>query len=212
MRRCALVLLLMSIVVSSACPVEENQPAFKGLRLPYGISIDVPTSWIGFPPDMKRQIDTAAQGVADLSGLKVDVNDRKPLLDIRQPLKSSYARLILNVWPGDHLTQKEVSRLTKADLKEVDRAYRPVLEKVANGMGLSIVKYYPLERRKLNGKYCLLYRFLRTSPTKGEHTYVEMYQIHLGDKSVVFSLEYREGHRTLWEPICRRSLNSLVVK
>ena len=85
------------------------------------------------------------------------------------------------------------------------------IEAMAKPMTLRIMEWYPLDRKDINGKTYLVVRFVRSSPTPGESTYVEAYRLEDADKSLNFSIEYRQRDKVLWDPICRKSLASLRV-
>jgi len=207
--------LLCTILSIFICMVgfgdDTNLPPFKRLLLPHDISLDVPTSWIGFTPSMKAQIAATTQAAVDLSGLDYEVRQLNQLLDIRQPLTNSYARLILSVAVGERLTQLQVKALTKPELEELESEYKTNIETMAKQMTLRIIEWHPLERRDVNDKTYFVVRFVRSSPTVGQSTYVEMYQLHDADKSVNFSIEYRFADKVLWDAVWRRSLTSLRV-
>jgi hypothetical protein len=209
---CAVLASAILLVTSLIGLAATNDPAlFKTLLLPHGISLDVPTTWVGFSPAMKAQIQTATQAATDLSGLDYDARQLSQLLDIRQPLTNSYARLILSVGLGERLTQEQVKSLTDAELRELEAEYKKNIETMAKQMTLQVIEWHPLERREINGKTYLVVKFVRSSPTPAQSTYVEICQLHDADKSVNFSIEYRKSDKVLWDVICPRSLNSLRV-
>jgi hypothetical protein len=189
----------------------SDPPPFRGIFLPHGISLDLPTTWIGFSPAMKAQIEAASQAAADLSGLDYDVRQLNQLLDIRQPLTNSYARLIISVGLGERLTQAQVKALTTPELRELESEYKKNIEAMATQMTLRVIEWHPLERRDINDKTYFVVRYVRSSPTAGQSTYIEMCQLHDTDKSVNFSIEYRLADKVLWDAVCRRSLTSLRV-
>ena len=102
------------------------------------------------------------------------------------------------------MTQEQVKALTTRELQEVE-------SEIKKAIGSKVLEWHPLERRDINGKTYLFVHFVRTSPTVGQSTYVEIYQLQDTDKSVNFSLEYRLSDKALWDPICRMSLLSLLV-
>jgi len=203
--------ILLSLVYAISFASTNEPPSFKRILLPHAISLDVPTSWIGFSPTVKAQIDAATQAAADLSGLESDVRQLQQLLDIRQPLTNSYARLILSVGIGERLTQSQVKTLSISDLRELESEYKSSIEAMTRQMSLRIIEWHPIKTREINGKTYFLIRYTRSSPTPGQTTYVEMYQLHDTDKSLNFSMEYRSADKVLWDVVCRRSLNSLRV-
>lgn len=208
-RTCLSTFLLLASSIGFAAT--NDLPTFKRVVLPHSISLDVPTTWIGFSPAVKAQIETAIEAAADLSGLDYDVRQLSQLLDIRQPFTNSYARLMLSVGLGERLTQAQVKMLTTPELRGLDVEYKKNIETMAKQMSLGIIDWHPLERRDINDKTYFVVRYVRSSPTAGQNTYVEMYQLHDTDKSVNFSIEYRLADKVLWDAVCRRSLSSLNV-
>ena len=203
------VLALCCLALPSSAAAEDQ---FLTLKLPHGITVDAPASWVGFSPAAKAQIAAATQAAVDLSGIDFDRSKFKNLLHIRQPLTSSYASLILSVGFGERASQAELRSLSRSDLAEFDQEAKKSVETMTKQMNLQLLEWLGTSTAEINGNAFLVSKYRRSSPTPNQTAYIETYQYQNVTRSVNFTIEYRERDKVLWDVICRRCLNSLRIQ
>lgn len=192
-----------------------DAPRFVPAKLPYGISVDIPNSWISLSGALKdTQFDTA-QALIDLTGLEHDINTQPFLINIVQPNKATYAGIYLSVGLNQEtkkLTQDEVHNLGQEEIKSLNNETFALFQKMFAPVRMKILAWRPVKIINQNNLNLISYEYFRTSPVSSDEVIVYMYQFQNGDKpSVNLSCEYKFKDEFLWEPICQRVMKSLKV-
>lgn len=180
---------------------------FISLRLPTGVSVDVPRTWTVLDSDGRVLIETSVQAIFDLSRLPLVAG--KPLILARSPAPT-YASMNLVVSPGPTETQAELKGLSVAQIRAEDELTREAIKVMSTHAGWRLVEWLGTRRETLDKHLALLSEYRRQFPGK-PIVRVQIYAVPLGTESLALTLEYREDERGLWYPVIARIHKSFRV-
>jgi hypothetical protein len=195
------------------CESQAGDTPFHKPQLPYGINMEIPSEWIGYSAEKMAQLMKAVEEAKNPGGPGTNAYGLKAVFFIRQPRKNSDASLILAAGIGTNwLSQQQVKALTPEDLQTLDGQIKTGMERTCKNIGVRITEWVPTRTTEINGRTFLQTTYKRTSPKFPDDTYVEIYQMFDKTRCVNLSLEYLISDKAIWDPICRRSLNSLRIE
>lgn len=122
---------------------------------------------------------------------------------------SVYSRILIADFNGDFPTQNDIAKATNTDIKEIDAIFKKQAIESFSLFGTGqTIKWFPLKRVKVDGKYALLSMYKRTSP-KGGFVNVKEYKFFFTDHLVTITVSYREIETSLWKQDLDTFLSSL---
>lgn len=122
---------------------------------------------------------------------------------------SVYSRIIIADLNGDFPTQSDIAKATNNEIKEIDAIFKNQAIESFSLFGLGqTIKWFPLKRVRIDGKYALRSMYKRPSP-KGGFVNVREYMFFFTDHLVRITVSYRESESSLWKKDLDTFLSSL---
>lgn len=205
---------IIFIIVTLTCGVVKATPKelpsnFVKVRLPHGISIDIPRSWGILNEEGKNILSEYVESVLDLSKIKEKHNiDLKfnSILMARTISDYTYASVNITVI-NDPRTQKQLKNASKNELELIGRRVRQDFETGETGFRMKVVGWRSHKKDIYKGYYCVKWGYNRISQ-KGKVLIVDIMEIPLGDQTVSLITSYQEDHKDILENIIKRIVSS----
>ena len=186
-------------------PLQDSR--FARLKLPLGVSVEIPKNWWLLSGDINTNIETMSEAAMNLSGIELPKGKRVNLLRANSMPKTTYATIAINATdsemnPNDlkNASEKEISKFAPT-AKEMQEAL--------SSQNMQILDFYRV-RREFVGKHPALVIEYKRSGVQGP-VIVQMTRIFLGEKEVSLNLSYRESEGQLWKPIIQYIRKSFTV-
>lgn len=191
--------------LAPSLPVQDSK--FAKLRLPLGVSVEVPKNWWVLDGDINTNIETMAEAAMNLSGVELPKRKKVNLFRANSMPKTTYAAIAINA------TDSEINPndLKNASEKEI-REFVPTVKEMQEALSIQnmkIVDFYPV-RREFVGKHPALVIEYKRSGLQGP-VIVQMTRLFLGEKEISLNLSHRESEGQLWRPIIQYIRKSLAV-
>jgi hypothetical protein len=181
---------------------------FIEVKLPSGVSIDVPRNWWVIGGDLNQTLETSAQAVLDLTGVK---NESKTnLLRANSMPRSTYAAISINFYENPDVTPNEIRTLSLKELKLMDDALRSTFEKGFKAQGVEVLNWYGTKKNIIDGKPALVTEYRRSGGNGA--VFVQINSIYGKDKMVRLTLSYRESENLIWKPVVERMRVSFKMR
>jgi len=192
-------LLLVSNVTAE--PLLEKEPPFVTVRLPYGISVEIPRSWRMLAGDAKEALAVPAEGDSDLSGMRLAAN--QPLLRAAPTLADRPASMSIAFFPGAELTPQQAGGLSSDALANYDRELRRKVESSFQSQGVALLEWSGTRKDQLNGHAILVSEYRRQN-RGSPSTWEQINTIPLDKGMVILTVARSEQAGSLWRSVVMR--------
>lgn len=181
---------------------------FLRVNLPHGVSLEVPRNWVFLSNNARVTLDTASEAMVDLSGIDSDLQTTLPFAaNLYNGSRKPIAMLNVRYYPAMDVTQDDVRRVTKKDIREFDAQIKLGQEK----LGIPVQTYSGTKKRLINGMTTLVTEYTRESPFFPDTFRVRLVRVLMGGRSFTLTVSYYEGLNILLQPITDKIISTLQV-
>jgi hypothetical protein len=188
--------------------LQSRESKFAKLKLPLGVSVEVPKNWRIIDGDMNTTIETAAEAAMNLSGIELPRGKKVNLFRANSMPPSTYASIAVNA-TDSQISPTNLKNATRQEIAELSSAFREIIEKSLSSTNMKITEYYGVRKEFVGRHPALIFGYKRSGP-QGD-VIVQMTRLYLGTKEISLNLSYRESEASLWKPIVQYIRNSLTV-
>jgi len=172
------------------------------------VKVDVPKNWWIISGDLNTNIETAGEAGMNLAGFDVPSGKKVNLFRANSMPKTTYAGIAVNATDAD-IAANDILGASAPDLTELTPMMKEMMERSLAQGGLSVIEFYPIEKREIDGQPALFINYKRTGP-QGP-VIVRMTRLVVGNKEISLNLSYRESESVLWKPIIGYMEKSLRI-
>jgi hypothetical protein len=195
--------LFIAWATAAQTPPEEGS-LFVTLRLPYGISVEIPRSWHIVAGAAKEALGTGVAGDIDLSRMLVP--DNHVLLRANATPSDQPASMAVAFFPRAvvDLQQEEPS---PSELTAYDQELRQKVENALRSQGIELREWRGTHQDRLDGHFALVSEYRRQSqgfPSVWE----QVNALPLNGGMAILSLTHSEQEGTLWRSVVLRIRSS----
>ena len=200
--------LLISFVILLFLNSAYATDNFVKIKLPKGVSIELPKNWVAITKDQRITLDTMVESGLDLAGIEQENSDL--------PFAANYYKngktigIINNRYYSNLvLTQNDAQLATSQDVKELDIALRENMVRSMNAFGMSVLSWEGTKKRSINGLTAFVTEYHRKA-LKGTGKFrVRLVRIFAGKKSFTLTVSYNENEAFFLKIITDRIISSL---
>jgi hypothetical protein len=203
---CLIFSLMVLLLPNQTVDARSN---FTEVRLPRGVTLELPNGWWLLGDDLNRAIDTAAESALDLSGITLPPGDEVVLVAANSMPRSTYAAVRVTSTTPPSFSDAELDSLTLDDMPAVQAEMAKMLELVLPQQGLQILSPVVVKIGTLAGHVALVTEYTRSGP-KGP-VWVQISQISSGQQEIQLNLSYRVSEAAIWRPVVGKIRNSISV-
>jgi hypothetical protein len=200
--------LLQPDQASSEPLIPARDSKFAKLKLPLGVSVEVPKNWWIFDSDTNSTIETAAEAAMNLSGIELTKGKQVILFRANSMPKTTYAGIAIKLRDSE-LDPEILKNASEEEIKEFSPEMNQMMQEGLSAAGLKVIEFYGV-RRAFVGKHPALVIEYKRSGQKGD-VIVQMTRLFLGEKEILLDLSYRESEAQIWKPIVQYIRKSLTV-
>lgn len=185
---------------------------FVVVRLPNGISVDIPYNWIVLTNDQIITLDTTVESQIDLSNLTKVASDLGFVAGYFDDTGDK-AKVNVRYYPDMKVTQGIVRQSNAEDIKMFDKALKQTIYKANKATGGTILYWGGTRKRGFAGRIALVTEY-RRPPISGEQGSfnVRLIRVLDGARSFTLTVSYNELYAIIFKPICDRIISSLKVR
>ena len=192
--------------------ISTKDSKFRKLKLPLGVSVEVPKNWWVFDSDMNSNIETAAEAAMNLSDIELPKGKDVNLFRANSMPKTTFAGIAIIARDSDQdpeVWKNASEEECKEVLKELAPEANQNMQETLSAAGLKVIEFYGM-RREFIGKHPALVMELKRSGPKGA-VIVQTTRLFLGKKEISLTLSYRESEAQIWRPIVQYIRKSFTV-
>ena len=182
---------------------------FAKLKLPLGVSVEVPKNWRLLDGDINTTIETAAEAAMNLAGIELPRGKKVNLFRANSMPATTYAALAINATDSE-INPDELKNASESEIRELSLMMSEMMQKSLSAQNLKVIEFYGVRREYVGKHPALVTEYKRTGP-QGP-VIVQMTRLFLGEKEISLNLSYRESEAQLWKPVIGYIRKSLTVR
>jgi hypothetical protein len=170
------------------------------LKLPFGVSVEVPKNWWIIDSDTNSTIETAAEAAMNLSGITLTNAKEVTLFRANSKPKTTYAALAIKLRKSA-LNAAMLKSSSHEEIEELAPEMKQITEEALSTVGLKLIEFYGM-RREFVGRHPALVIEYKRSGQQGA-VVVQTTRLFIEETEILFDLSYRESEGPMWKPIVR---------
>lgn len=183
---------------------------FVKIKLPKGVSIELPKNWVVISKDQRITLDTMVESGLDLAGIDQENSDL--------PFAANYYKngktigIINNRYYSDlELTQYDAKQATSQDVKELDAALKEGMVKSMSAFGMSVLSWEGTKKITINGITAFVTEYHRKALKSTGAFRVRLVRVFAGKRSFTLTVSYSEDEAFFLKTITDRVISSLKL-
>lgn len=183
---------------------------FVNIKLPKGVSIELPKNWVVISKDQRITLDTMVESGLDLEGID---QEKSNLPFAANYYKNGKTIGIINnrYYSNLDLTQNDARQATIQDIKELDTALKESMVKSMKVFGMTILSWEGTKKTTINGITAFVTEYHRKA-LKGTGVFrVRLVRVFAGKKSFTLTVSYSENEAFFLKIITDRIISSLKL-
>lgn len=179
-----------SILVISSAYAADN---FVKVRLPKGVSLELPKNWVAISKDQRITLDNIVQSVLDLTAIDHPENSKYVFAANRYENGKTIGIVNVRYYPNIDLAQNEARQATLQDIKEFDAALKENMVKSTKAFGMSILAWRGTKKKSINGITTFITEYSRNERIKDTGAFrVRLVRVFAGDRSFTLTVSFNE--------------------
>jgi len=171
---------------------------FALIRLPLGISIEVPENWFVIDGEINTTIETGGEAVYRLTGMDLPTSKKVNLFRANSSPPTTYASIAIYATNSD-ISPDELLEADETEIRELSPLMHQMFEQGLATQNCRIIQFDSIVREIVNGYPALVISYIRSGPNGP--VVVQMTRLFVGDKEISLNLSYRLSEIQLWKPI-----------
>jgi len=190
----------------------EATDNFARVKLPKGISIDLPKNWVVLSGNQRITLDSAVESGLDLSGIKQEGSELPFAANYYDDKGNTLGIMNVRYYPQLELTQADAQAANAQDVRELDAALKENIISSMKAFNMTVTSWAGTKKTVINGITVFLTEYQRKS-LKGSGVFrVRLVRVLAADKSFTVTVSYHESASFLLKPITDRIINSLSIE
>ncbi len=182
--------------IGSSLPARHS--LFVLVKLPLGVSIEVPKNWRLLDGNFNTTIETAGEAALNLAGIKLPTGQKVNLFRANSNPSTTYAGIAINATDSD-ISPTELLASSEADIRELAPLMHQMFDQGLATQNLRVIQFDGIRREIVDGHPSLVIEYVRSGP-KGP-VVMQMTRLFIGDKEISLNLSYRQSETGIWKPI-----------
>jgi hypothetical protein len=181
---------------------------FAKLKLPLGVSVEVPKNWWIFDSDSNSTIETFAEATMNLSGIEIPKGKQITLFRANSMPRTTYAGIAIKLRESE-LDARILKNVSIEEINQFSSDIKQMTQEALSAADLELIEFYGMRREFVGSHPALVIEYKR-SGQKGA-VIVQITRLFLRGKEIVLDLSYRESEAKIWKPIVLYIRKSLTV-
>lgn len=210
--RYALFLLIFALCLHTGMAYAGGN--FVKIKLPRGVSIEIPRNWEVFSDNRRITLDTLVESLFDLSNINVLHSELPFAANCYDENGNTVGMINIRYYPNMDVGQAEVRALGAEDIRDFDHELKQSILAsygIAN-QNMRIVSWEGTQKIYLNNMRMtvLLTEYHRTSQMTTGNFRVQLVRVLNKDKSFTLTVSYHEAASIFLKPITDKIIYSLT--
>lgn len=203
---------LIAVIVFSAHGLAWATDNLVKVKLPRGVSIEIPKNWVVLSGNQRITLDSAVESGLDLSGIKQESSELSFAANYYGDEGNTLGILNVRYYPRIGLTQTDAESANVQDVKELDAALKESIIQSMKAFNMTVTSWVGTQKSTINDIAVFLTEYKRKSLKGSGEFRVRLIRVLAGEKSFTLTISYHEAASFLLRPITDRIINSLNLE
>jgi|TARA_R110001606_G_scaffold397294_1_gene573352 hypothetical protein len=205
----ALAVALIFFAVNEVASATDN---FARVKLPKGISIEIPKNWVVLSGNQRITLDSAVESGLDLSGIEQESSELPFAANYYDDKGNTLGIMNVRYYPQLELTQADAQSANAQDVRELDAALKENGIPSMKAFNMTVTSWAGTQKSVINGITVFLTEYQRKSLKGSGEFRVRLVRVLAADKSFTVTVSYHKAASFLLKPITDRIINSLSLE
>lgn len=203
---------LAAVLLFAVHGVASATDNFARVKLPKGVSIEIPKNWVVLSGNQRITLDSAVESVLDLSGIKQEGSELPFAANYYDDKGNTLGIMNVRYYPQLDLTQADAQSANAQDVRELDAALKESMIPSMKAFNMTVTSWAGTQKSVINGITVFLTEYQRKSLKESGEFRVRLVRVLAADKSFTVTVSYHEAASFLLKPITDRIINSLSLE
>lgn len=185
---------------------------FVPIRLPHGVSVELPGNWRIASTNQRITLDTWLQAKMELAGFAYESSDLAFAANYYDDADETAGIFNIRYYPDSDVTQADARTVDGVGTKELDSVLQQTIVPGIEMAGNRLLAWVGTTKHTLNGSTAFISEYSRSSRQSVGGFRVRLVRIFNGEKSFTITLSYRENEEFFLRPICDRIIQSIRME
>lgn len=203
---------LAIVLIFTVHAVASATGNFARIKLPKGVSIEIPKNWIALSGSQQITLDSAVESGLDLSGVKQESSDLPFAANYYDDKGNALGIMNVRYYPELELTQADVQSASAQDVRELDSALKENMMPSMKAFNMTVTSWTGTRKTVINGIIVFITEYQRSSLKRSGEFRVRLVRVLAADSSFTVTVSYHEASSHLLKPITDRIINSIRLE
>lgn len=203
---------LAVVLIFAVHGVASATDNFARVKLPKGVSIEIPKNWVVLSGNQRITLDSAVESGLDLSGIKQEGSELPFAANYYDDKGNTLGIMNVRYYPQLELTQADAQSANAQDVRELDAALKENMIPSMKAFNMTVTSWAGTQKSVINGITVFLTEYQRKSLKGSGGFRVRLVRVLAADKSFTVTVSYHEAASFLLKPITDRIINSLSLE
>lgn len=203
---------LAAVLIFTVHGVVSATDNFARVKLPKGVSIEIPKNWVVLSGNQRITLDSAVESGLDLSGIKQKGSELPFAANYYDDKGNTLGIMNVRYYPELELTQADAQSANAQDVRELDAALKESMIPSMKAFNMTVTSWAGTQKSVINGITVFLTEYQRKSLKGSGEFRVRLVRVFAADKSFTVTVSYYEAASFLLKPITDRIINSLRLE
>lgn len=203
---------LAVVLIFAVHGVASATDNFVRVKLPKGVSIEIPKNWVVLSDNQRITLDSAVKAGLDLSGIKQEGSELPFAANYYDDKGNTLGIMNVRYYPQLELTQADAQSANAQDVRELDAALKENIISSMKVFNMTVTSWAGTQKSVINGITVFLTEYQRKSLKGSGEIRVRLVRVFAADKSFTVTVSYHEAASFLLKPITDRIINSLSME
>lgn len=182
---------------------------FVVVRLPRGVSIELPKNWVVLSSNQRITLDSYIESALDLSGTGQETSDLPFAANLYDDRGRTIGIVNIRYYPMLELSQADARAATPAETQELDSVLRAQLIPEMANLNLNVTSWLGTTKADVGGATAFVTQYERAAKGVPGHFRVRLVRVFAAERSFTLTTSYSDGSEIPLQPIIERIVSSL---
>ena len=184
---------------------------YKFIKLPYGVSIELPKNWLILTKTNRITLDSYVQSKNENNGFAYSSSDLSFAANYYDNSGNVAALINVRFYQDIDISQNDAITAESGDIAELDRLIHDSLIKSGQINNFSIINWLGTKKKKINNLTAFISEYERSAINNNGNTKVRLIRVFNNKKSFTLTISYKKSQEKLLRPICDHIILTLHI-
>lgn len=200
---------LAAALVLAVSVLAEATGNFVTVKLPRGVSVDLPKNWIVLSSNQRITLDTYVESALDLSGTEHEPSELPFAANLYDDRGRTIGIVNIRYYPQLELTQSDARATTASETQELDSILKARMIAEMSTFNVLISTWLGTTKSEMNGVTAFITEYQRAANGVAGDFRVRLVRVFSAERSFTLTVSYAETSAIPIRPIADRIIASL---